>query len=96
MCQALTCLVQLGGPEGRGHCSGVLCLVTGLLTGTGPQLPGELGHHRLDAGVSLAVAEVAGDFVVSGVVNVQVQGVETVTVLHHGVQHTEPLTLLQV
>ena len=95
MCKALTCLVQLGGPECRGHRCAVLGLVAGLLTGTGPELPTELAHDRLDAGVSLTVAEVAGDLVVSSVVNVQIQGVETVTILHHCVKNTEPLTLLQ-
>ena len=39
-------------------------------------------------------SEVAGELVVSGIVNVQVQWVETVTVLHHCVKNTEPLTLL--
>ena len=68
----------------------------GLLTGTGPQLPGELVHDCLDAGVSHAVAEVAGFLAVPGVVNIQVERVEAVTVRHHGVKHTEPLTLLQV
>ena len=89
-------LKLLGGPQCRGHHSAVPGLVAGLVTGTGPQLPGELAHHRIDAGVSQAVAEVAGELVVSGVVNVQVDWVETVTVLHHCVKNTEPITLLQV
>ena len=68
---------------------------TDLVTGTGPQPPGELGHDSLDAEVQCAVAQVTGRLLLPGVVNVQVQWVETATVLHHRVKQTEPLTLLQ-
>ena len=68
---------------------------TGLITRTSPQCTRELGYDPLDAEVSGAVAQVTGRLPVPGVVNVQVQRVETATVLHHRVKHTEPLTLLQ-
>ena len=68
---------------------------TDLVTWTGSQPPGELCHDPLDAEVHSAVAQVTGRLLLPGVVNVQVQRVETATVLHHRVKHTEPLTLLQ-
>ena len=72
-------------------------LVAGLLTGTGPKLPGELAHNRTDTGgVSRGVAEIAGELAVPGIVNVQVERVEAATILHNRVKHTKSLTLLQV
>ena len=87
-------LILLSWPDRGGHSCSILCLVAGLVAGTGPLSPGELVHDGHDACVHLGVAEVAGGVTAPGVVYVQVQGVETAAVLHHGVKHTEALTLL--